>query len=397
MNKLALNALMLLIVASRANAAYDSEDNFKAYVQLGVKSDSNLYRLDAGEQNATTQAEGRRSDVIFSSEVGANYSKSVSKQLFEIKTKYFSPHYSAFDQLNYSGWSASGSWKWAVGQHFSGDLSYSNGKTLSSFEDISGVTAGSSSVSADMVENRALSGSVNYLMGQNVQFGAAFSRRDGDHSLTKSLDLKQNNHTFSVTYITNKNNSIQIYSSKTDYDYKRALNPFFSAADRGLSVQQEGVSLMWVISPKTQFSAGWGQAKTNFVMGSASPKTSIGNLGLVLAPTAKLKFKASFGQTVDAGVNGLGSNVLKSYSLRSDYNYSPKTNFYLSGLYSKRDYGSSAQTDQDANLEIGLSYLPLRNVDISAVSTVMKRGVQNVSYPAGYEAFVIGITTRVWF
>lgn len=397
MNKLALIALTLLIVASRANAGYDPDDNFKAYVQLGVKSDSNLYRLDAGEQNATTQAQGQRSDVIFSPEVGANYSKSVSRQVFEIKTKYFSPQYSTFDQLDYSGWSASGSWKWALGRSFNGDLSYSSGKTLSSFEDISGVTAGSPSVRADMVKNQALSGSINYLIGQNVQLGAAFSQRDADHSVAKTLDLKQNNQTLSATYITNNSNSIQVYTSKTDYEYKRDLNPFFSAADRGLTTQQDGLSMMWVLSQKTQISVGWGQAKTSFIIGQLTPKTSIGNLGLVFAPTINLKFKANFGQTVDAGVNGQGRNILKSYSLRGDYVYSPKTSFYLSGLYSKRDYGTSTQLDQDANLELGLTYLPLRNVDISAISTVMKRGVQNVSYPAGYEAFVIGITSRIWF
>lgn len=402
MKKLAVIAPILLLVAGRANAAYDPEDNLKAYIQLGSKFDSNAFRLPSDINNTATVSKGSRYDLTFTPEVGGQYNQTFSKQAFELKASVSTPKHKNFSELDYSGWNASGLWKWMIGDALYGDIRYSDSKTLSSFEDVSEAANNTPSITSDLLRSKTTSVNANYLFGHNLQLTAALDDDDSSHSSFSVLDVSRSTYTISLTYVTNQESSIQIYSGHTDYTYKYGLNPFITASMRGLSTQEEGVSGQWMYTPKLQFNGSLGQVDTHFDSNQAVPKTYVGNFSASYAPDGKLKIKANTGKTVESGVNGRGRNVLLNYSLRTDLQVSPKLSYYFSANYSRRYYDAAAnqniqQQDKDANLQFGLFYSPLRNVDISAFSVVSKRSVTNASYPAGFEAFVLGLSTRVWF
>lgn len=401
MKKLAVIAPILLLVAGRANAAYDPEDNLKAYIQLGGKFDSNVFRLPADINNNASQAKGSRYDITVTPELGVQYNQSISRQSFELKSSISSPKHKNFSDLDYLGWNASGLWKWMIGNAFYGEIKYSDSKTLSSFEDVSESTNNSAAVVTDLIRSKVTSVSANYLIGHNIQITAAVDKNDATHSSISTLDMSKTNGTVAIVYVADQGSSFQLYSGYTDYTYKNDLNPIITATMRGLSTQENGISAKWVYSQKIQFNTSLGQVDTHFDSSQVVPKTYVGNFSVNYAPDSKVKIKANSGKTVESGINGQGRNVLLTYSLRTDVLVSPKINYYFSANYSRRDYDSATnqnnQQDRDGSLQFGLNYSPLRNIDVSAFSVVSKRGVRNAAYPAGFEAAILGLSTRVWF
>lgn len=401
MKKLAVLAPILLLVAGRANAAYDPEDSLKTYIQIGSKFDSNVFRLPTNINNNASQAKGSRYDITVAPELGIQYNQSISRQSFELKSGLSSLKHKNFSDLDYSGWNASGLWKWMIGNAFYGEIKYSDSKTLSSFEDVSESTNNSAAVVTDLIRSKVASASANYLIGHNLQLTAAVDKSDATHSSLSTLDISKTNGTIAIVYVADQGSSVQLYSGYTDYTYKNDLNPIITASMRGLSTQENGISAKWAYSQKIQFNTSLGQVDTHFDSSQVAPKTYVGNLSANYVPDSKVKIKASAGKTVESGVNGQGRNVLLTYSFRTDFLASPKITYYFSANYSRRDYDLAAnqsnQQDRDGSLQFGLNYSPLRNIDVSAFSAVSKRGVRNATYPAGFEAFILGLSTRVWF
>ena len=244
----ALIAVGLLAAAGQARAFFD--DRIDIIVEEKLLYDSNVFRLPDGRPPPLL-AGGRRGDLSATTSVGLTFDVPYSRQRFQGTVLYNDTRYLDMSALDWQGHDARALWLWQVGRDWSGQLGYSNVKTLGSFAD-------------DFIkipnkvrtEEILLNG--GYLVTPYWKAGAGVTRRDQTNSQTSRQvnDLEMLTTELTLTHISRAKNQVGVSVRYEDGDYP---HPDFSvgggAIDNAYRQKSVGIFTDWTLTGRSRITA----------------------------------------------------------------------------------------------------------------------------------------------
>jgi exopolysaccharide biosynthesis operon protein EpsL len=114
------------------------KDRVEVFAAENVTYDDNVFRLSPGVDTRSAIGSDTRSDTISTTSVGASLDLPYSLQRFQASYTWFANRYNHFDTLNFNGHSARAAWLWAVTPELTGDLGYTDTRTLANFANLIG-------------------------------------------------------------------------------------------------------------------------------------------------------------------------------------------------------------------------------------------------------------------
>ena len=128
-------AWLVLAVACAAPlpAAALFKDRVEVFAAENVTYDSNVFRISPDVDPRTVVGEDGRSDWISSTQLGVSLDLPYSLQRFQANYTWFANRYDRFSELNFNGHTARAAWLWSVTPHLTGDLGYTDSRTLANF------------------------------------------------------------------------------------------------------------------------------------------------------------------------------------------------------------------------------------------------------------------------
>lgn len=418
---------LVLLSQVKSFAAHDASDVVKAYVGASMRYDSNLYRRSDNAASAQAAGLPAKSDTIVEARAGLKIDKQVSRQTFALDLNLFAPRYSNSTQINYTGWKTSGAWNWAVGDRVNGNLSYSDSRGLSGFDDVIAIpdncptlaNNSSGQYVVDLYRDRKINFDTNWLIGHNARLSAVLSRDYNVHNQRPCLDQTQNMALLALAWISDQGNEFSIYGGRTwvEYEHDQQLATLIPAqqgftvgvltleADgRGYLQDDVGVDMRWRHSPRTEVGLRWGRSQLEFDGGSRGPGTQVGKVSLLWRKSSKTTINLAYERMLESGTDRAGRNLLDNWSLRLDWAPTVKTSVYAETHYFERDYDTGStlsnsslkgRRDTDVTLELGTNYHPIPALVVTGWIKFLKRDA-NVPN-ADYDATLIGITSQWWF
>ncbi|MCW5624178.1 MAG: hypothetical protein KIT73_05620 [Burkholderiales bacterium] len=129
-----------LLLAAPVAAHALQGDRIRPYVGGVYNYYSNLFYLDDSLQNSQVSflKDGQRHDMSYGLRAGVDADIPWSRQNFVIRTQITDTKYVTYDQLDYLGYNARGTWNWAIGDKWDGDLGASFVQSLGTFTDFQG-------------------------------------------------------------------------------------------------------------------------------------------------------------------------------------------------------------------------------------------------------------------
>lgn len=117
------------------------KDRVEVFAAENVTYDDNVFRLSPDVDTRSAIGSDHRSDTISTTSVGASLDLPYSLQRFQANYTWFANRYHRFDQLNFNGHTARAAWLWAVTPELTGDLGYTDTRTLANFANLIGTRA----------------------------------------------------------------------------------------------------------------------------------------------------------------------------------------------------------------------------------------------------------------
>jgi exopolysaccharide biosynthesis operon protein EpsL len=113
-----------------------SGKNVHAWAGIGVRHDSNLFRLSNSEDTEKTLGTSDKSDTVTQLEAGMHAAIPISQQQLVFDASVNNNHFNNFSFLNYTGYRAQGAWQWSLGSQWSGDIGYGRSQYLANLADL---------------------------------------------------------------------------------------------------------------------------------------------------------------------------------------------------------------------------------------------------------------------
>ena len=243
----ALIAAGLLAAGGQARAFLD--DRIDIIVEEKLLYDSNVFRLPASRPPPLL-AGGRRGDLSATTSVGLTFDVPYSRQRFQGTFLYNDTRYLEMSALDWQGHDARALWLWQVGQDWSGQLGYSNVKTLGSFADDFIKTPNKL-----QTEEILLNGA--YLVTPYWKVGAGVTRRDQANSepLRQVNDLEMVTTELSVTHISRAKNQVGLSVRYEDGDYPHPTPSLAGPIDNAYRQKSVGVFTDWTLTGRSRITA----------------------------------------------------------------------------------------------------------------------------------------------
>lgn len=377
------------------------ERKLRLYVFGGMDRDSNLFRLSDTANVQSVLGTTEKSDTVVRAGVGLKADLPISRQrlLFDLRGEQLD--YRRFDLLDHSEYRGSGTWRWAAGNRWSGEIGAGSRRFLANLGELQ------APVKDLVTENRVFAGG-GYLLTPRWKVRGLLDWTDWEHSepTREALDARVAGATVGLDYVTPPGNFIggQVRLSEGDYPNRQPVAG--SLVSNQYQEVESSAVLHWIVTGKSTFDARVGYtsrrhdevsqrdfdgatgrlnydwfvaAKTllNFSVWrelrsaediSASYVVSEGwGLGPAWAPTSKLVFQAKY--------------------IREDRDYRGDPNFVASGAPPRDD------TFRGVSLTAG--YAPRRNLQflLGAESGERESNLVGVDY----DYTVVSANARVSF
>lgn len=353
-------ALVSVLVMTNVHAAYDSEDTVKLFADVAYVYDSNVFRLSDKQENNATRRHGQKSDSSVTAGVGGRIDLPLSRQNFYVTADVSYSNYLTFDELNGPAWDVGLGWNWVVGNQWSGDLSASTSRALSSFDDVL--------VSViDTVETDRFAWNAQYQLLSNWALLANASYIQEKHDVRKYQNAENKSFGAGVSYISDRGFVVTLLHSWSKHQYDEDL--IIPASLRGYSEQNTSLALRWPITEKfnANLNVGYNQWTSDF--NKQKSTRPIGSVDLVWKVTPKTTLKTGAGQNFDSfGSNFVGRDLERTAYAGADWSVTEKSK--LAAIYKYRQLETQLSTGfitQDANYDtvrITYDYQILRDMVI---------------------------------
>jgi len=332
----------------------------------GYDHDSNVFRLADSDPTP-----GSRSDSIYRAGVGVHAEIPSGRQRFVLEARVQKNDYSRFDLLDHTSYGAGATWKWALGNQWSGEAGYTRRHFLGSLDDIQAPVK-------DMITEDRLFVNGGYLVTPRwrVRGGLEWLKWNHDDAVRSELDARIFSGTAGLDYVTPSNNSVGGQVKLSDGTY-----PNQQAVPGGLVVNdyrewEASLVTHWAVSGKSTVDARAGYTKREH---DQVPQRDFdgftGRVSLDWFVANKTLLNFAIWREIQSTEDASASYVLsEGWSVGPAWTPTIKLIFQARYLREDRDFkgdpglalaGGATREDSFDGFSLTAGYTPVRNVHLS--------------------------------
>jgi exopolysaccharide biosynthesis operon protein EpsL len=332
----------------------------------GYDRDSNIFRL-----SDTAPSTGSRSDYVYRAGAGVRAEIPSGRQVFVLEARAQVHEYNRYDLLDHTSYGLGGTWRWAVGNQWSGEAGVARRHFLSGFEDVQAPVK-------DMItEDRAFI-SAGYLFTPRwrVRGGLEWIKWDHDDAARSELDARIVSATAGLDYVTPANNTIggQVKVTEGEYPNRQTVATTLVAND----YREIEASLVarWIITGKSTLDARAGYTRREH---DQVPERDFdgftGRAGLDWFVAAKTLLNFALWREIQSTEDASASYVLsEGWSVGPAWAPTIKLIFQARYLRENREFkgdpglalvGGVPREDSFDGISLTAGYTPVRNVHLS--------------------------------
>ena len=361
-----------------ARAAAAEEHTLKLRMSTTLTMDANVFRLPASADLQPVLGKSSKSDEIKATSVGIRFDKAYAQQRLQFELTGTAYRYNNFSFLNFDAFEYRGAWLWHLSPRWSGTLSSERHQSLTSFADYRSFQR---NLRSDDAHRFDLDGQVSG--GWHVRAAASQTESKNSAIFLEQWDHRSTAGEAGLKYLARSGSWVSLAQRATRGEYlNRALNPF-SFFDNKFSQTDTELRANWIASGKSTLTGRltWldrrheHYAERNF-SGAA------GRLEYVWLPTGKLQLKLSASRDIAFWWDATSSYYVNdTLAIAPTWRPSARTALYLSLNRSVQDFrgpvvpvAGSLRSDTLRSEQLGVDWLPLRNVTLSASVQHSRRG-----------------------
>ncbi|WP_293776200.1 XrtB/PEP-CTERM-associated polysaccharide biosynthesis outer membrane protein EpsL [uncultured Oxalicibacterium sp.] len=385
-----------LVHAAPSEQELNNSDTFTPYVGYGVFRDDNISRQpDNGV---------RVSDTWRRTTVGVRIDKPISRQRIIADLSVNDTKYDRFSELDNDGRRLLANWNWVLGNQLSGTAGSSLVENLAPFEDVS--ATGEPLPSSVRTQRRSFV-TGNWRFHPSWRVGAGFNRDNVSYEGIPSARLQLDTTDLTFDYLPRSQNRLGLLLRHGEGRYPNQ----FGSDNSDYTQNEIKANLKWQLTGKTglDFLGGWAR-RTYDVDPNRNFSGPDGRLALNWDATGKTSFTAATWRQLgvrnvrDEQTNGLPAqdDLTSNYSrntgasLGAVWKATGKITVDATTLTEDRDYNRIDRSDRYRKNIIGVTYLPLRklNVRLAVYDQELR---SNVSSATTYRTKGVQLATRYEF
>ncbi len=362
-------ALMAATVWAAGPSVTAAPPDITPYVTAGVGHDDNLFRFENSQEALETIGTTDKSDTWYQAGAGVDVRWPISRQEFVFDLDVNRTAYDRFDDLDYTGGLASAQWRWRRGSLWSGRLGYDYRRSLSSFTERATITR-------DLKDTHRLFGDAERQVTTRWVVNAGAGYKDVDFSERDEIAREEVRGTLGAAYVSRKRNRIGVELSVTDAEFPNRDVDFVRGTDDGYQQTELNAVVRWQVQTHSRIEVRAGytdREQDNISRDDFDGPT--GRFTYFWSPGKKTTVSAFVWREVSAlsdeianfaKVNGIGTNI--------DWEITSKVKLDLGATWENRDFEGRSEEitvvlpnereDDVAELQLGLEYLPRRNIII---------------------------------
>jgi exopolysaccharide biosynthesis operon protein EpsL len=223
--------------------------NVRFSVFGGYDHDTNPFRLSDSDPTP-----GPRSDSVYRLGAGVRAELPAGRQRFLLEAKAQLNDYHRFNLLDHTSYGAGATWRWEVGNQWSGDAGYARRRYLGSLDDIQAPVK-------DMItEDRFfVSGGYLFTPRWRIRGAAEWLKWNHDDPIRSQLDARIWSGTAGLDYVTPANNTIggQIKYSEGEYPNQQLVAPAALVVN-DYKEWEASMVMRWIVTGKSTLDARLG-------------------------------------------------------------------------------------------------------------------------------------------
>jgi exopolysaccharide biosynthesis operon protein EpsL len=380
-------------------------DQVEFFVGETVVRDNNVFRISSDLDPATILGESEKGDTRTTTSAGVTFDVPVSRQRFQGGVTLNDNRYGRFSDLNYTDRDVRALWLWQVGDPVSGQLGFSDTKSLSSFMNFQGRIA-------NPFEIRRGFGHAAWMVTPSwrLQAGLALQEQRNGLERLQENDLNLRSPDVTLSYITQGNNSVglSLRQDNGDYLYQQVLTVSGTPISINNDYRQQriGVVADWTITGESHIDAHADRVSRRYEQVSQrnyDGTTLYANYELKM--TGKFSMSAVAQREISMGEDIQTSLVLvKGFALRPSLYLTEKIRLSANADYSVRDYlcdpavqlgTAPSRSDRVRILSATVSYRPLQSLTLSLMAQRERRS-SNLLF-GDYNANLLNFSARLSF
>lgn len=352
-----LIAAGMLSVTSVASAG--EGDTFRPFVNVNMGYDNNLFRF-ANDAEALTSTGENKIPAISYQIYGAGVDLDLKRGRQQVVARVAGNKtiYSKFSNvLDYTGREINGNWKWQLGNHWSGNLTASQNRTQSTYNDNTNFTL-ASNVRTD--NKQAFQADYWFHTDWRVRAGLSNSNSNYSALSQKYRDYKTTGSNIGLYRLGQVVESVGVELTQSEGAYDVSPNSNYN---------EQGVRLsgVWNYSGKTRITGRVGYKQRDRPSNLNRDFSGFEwNLRTTWTPTGKSQVEASVYR--DLRVNDAvlsGNEVADGISVSAALLVAPKTRLNTQVSYEDIGFKGDSRRDKLANLSISASYEAWRGGDVA--------------------------------
>jgi exopolysaccharide biosynthesis operon protein EpsL len=332
----------------------------------GYDRDSNIFRLSDSDPTP-----GSRSDYVYRAGAGIRAEIPAGRQRFVLEARAQRHDYNRYDLLDHTSYGAGGTWRWEIGNQWSGEAGVARRHFLGSFEDIQAPIK-------DMItEDRAFfNGGYLVTPRWRVRGGLEWLKWDHDDDLRSELDARIFSFTGGLDYVTPANNTVggQVKVSEGEYPNQQAVAGALVVND--YREIEASMVMRWILTGKSTLDARAGYTRREH---DEVPQRDFdgftGRLNLDWFVAAKTLLNFAIWREIQSTEDASASYVLsEGWGIGPAWAPTVKLIFQGRFLHENREFkgdpglalvGGVPREDRFQGFSLTAGYTPVRNIHLS--------------------------------
>jgi exopolysaccharide biosynthesis operon protein EpsL len=390
--------LAALILAPLPAAALFN-DRVEVFAGENVTYDSNLLRLSKDVDPRPFTGSDSRSDWISTTSVGASLDVPWSLQRFQASYTWFRNRYRDFSQLDYDGHTARAAWLWSVTPHLTGDLGYTDSRTLANFANFLVVPQ------HDILDTRqAFANAVWFPVASwRLHAGGAWVEQTHSDTLQRVNDIRSNTGVVGASYVTPEDDRIGVEGR-----FERGRSPHdeivpTTGFTNGYHQDSAGIVGHWIATGHSILDARVDWVRRHYDQPTTADFSGpTARAAHTWTPTGKLTIVSSIYRDVGPIVDVQSANfvLVKGVAVKPAWQATDKIAITGDAEYNVWDYRGNLLTGFDythrvRTFGVGLSYRPTQKI---LVQTGYSHEMRTSTVPfADYKDDIFNVSARIGF
>lgn len=367
-------------------------------------------RADSANTRAAL-GKSKRSDTIYTTNIGFKYDKSYSLQRFQLDAGVVDNKYDTYDYLDYTAFNYRAAWLWSLTPNITGMLLADQLQVLNSFSDFR-------DLNNNLLRSRSIQTSQSRIFtidgyiggGWHLLGGLSEIRSRNSETFNAVGDYVQRGVEAGVKYVTRADTSISLVQKASKGDYRGRVLDAPSQLDTGFDQKETEAKLEWQVTGKSRIDARLGYVtRDHDNFSTRDYDGAVGRLAHSWTPTGKLRVNTSISRNLYSFQQLSNSYyVADTFAISPVWQVTPKTNLKLVYDYSERDYdGAVTPTINERKDKVhGLVFIaewePTRTILVSGSLRREKRdsNFDSLASPDGdltYDANSANISVQLLF